>query len=360
MEASGQIEMTSIELRARVVEFGRHFSSEVERSADAIIEAADDPEIRRNALLWKMHAIPVAQEAVLQMDPLMALLEVWGLAHQMRVFFETGKGSSVFGAYQDLATAASASLVEHAEELALVVARGGEIADARGRLYAWAEQNPIETLLFQRASVTGSAAELLRSGERAGAFAVVGDLNATTREIVYRLGLYNEYLLKEVRWHSELFAEDLLTNEELLSTLSVVRESLERLTALAESLPSTVQEEREAVLEALSDERRVVLEAVRAERELILSRIGEERRLVLEAIVAERRQVLEALHSETEFALDELDQTTDSAFVASRGLVDHAFTRLAQLLAVAGVVGFVALLVLILVFRSGFRRSGAA
>jgi len=355
MESVGTIEITSKELRARVIEFGRKFSGDVEHSANRIMEVSSDPEVRRNALLWKMHAVPAVQEAVLHMDPLMGVLEAWGLCLQMRNFFASGDGSELFGAQQPIAQATSESLVERAERFAEAVSSRGTMTDARDQLRVWAERHPLETLNFQRPTVTASGANLLRTGARSGAFATVADLDAAAREGLYRLGLYNEYLLKEVRWHSQLFAEDLLKNDEIVSTLAVTRESLQRLTILAESLPETVQEERQLILEALTAERLAILEALSLERAMILDRVGEERREVLEAVMGERARVLDALHAETEFAMDELDATTDSAFVASRDLVDHAFWRLAQLLAVAGAITFVAMLILILVFRGSGR-----
>ncbi len=69
MATGSSISASESEIRFRVVELGRLFSTEIERAADSIRALTGEPSIRRHALLWKMYAIPAAHEAVLLPDP---------------------------------------------------------------------------------------------------------------------------------------------------------------------------------------------------------------------------------------------------------------------------------------------------
>jgi len=76
MTSAGEIEILKVELIIRNHHFESRFSSIVEKAADEIASQTKDPDIRKNTLLWKMYAIPVAQKAIFQYDPLAALIDV--------------------------------------------------------------------------------------------------------------------------------------------------------------------------------------------------------------------------------------------------------------------------------------------
>ncbi len=82
----------------------------IEIAADEIAHETDDPVIERNALLFKVNAIPAAQLAGYRLDPGFAAFDSWVYTIQMREFLTTGPGSDVFGAYQHIAVDAVADL----------------------------------------------------------------------------------------------------------------------------------------------------------------------------------------------------------------------------------------------------------
>src|SRR6478735_5011340 len=71
MKEQSSLKASSTELRFEVVELARGVSSEVEAGANAVRDSTDDPAVRRDALLWKVNAIPRIQAAALEVDPLM-------------------------------------------------------------------------------------------------------------------------------------------------------------------------------------------------------------------------------------------------------------------------------------------------
>jgi len=80
---SASINVSAGEIRVRAVQLGRLFSAEIERAADSIRAVTAEPSIRRHALLWKMYAIPAAQEAVLLPDPAPSIVDAWAFARSL-------------------------------------------------------------------------------------------------------------------------------------------------------------------------------------------------------------------------------------------------------------------------------------
>ena len=84
--------VTSQELEVRINEFATHFAHAVEASADEIMSRTTDSSIRRQALIWKIYAIPACKAAATAADPLMAFIDTWTFVVQMSDYFETGGG----------------------------------------------------------------------------------------------------------------------------------------------------------------------------------------------------------------------------------------------------------------------------
>ena len=80
MDEMGITDATVRELRLRVYDLGISFSAQVEHAADGIMAAADDPVIQRRALLWKVNATTVMNQAVFQIDPLAAIIDANAIA----------------------------------------------------------------------------------------------------------------------------------------------------------------------------------------------------------------------------------------------------------------------------------------
>lgn len=338
----GDIEMSSRELRVRVVEFGRHVAATVEQQADRIAAETDDPDVRRSAIRWKARAIPAAQEAVLQIDPLMSFVDIWAFTMQMERFFESGDGASWFGASQPAAIATAKQLLDDARALALRISISGDIEVHEAEIRRWADGHPIRDDLLLRDSVIGSGADLL--GDQRGAFALVEDMNSTTREMAYRLAFYNEYLLKQVRWAIDLGGGTLMDSLDIDSTFSALRRTMALAESATDDIGAIAERERTALLEALSVERRILLAEIERQRLASFSSIAGERAIVLDALAAERVAAMESIAAEREAAIETLLQLFDEGKLESRAVVDHAMYRLAQILAVAGIL---ALLVVI-------------
>ena len=80
-------------LRMRLHEYSITFAAEVDLAATAIERQAADSTVRRNAILWRVRAIPEMRKACFRLAPVGALLDAWIFARQMDQFFRDGAGA---------------------------------------------------------------------------------------------------------------------------------------------------------------------------------------------------------------------------------------------------------------------------
>jgi len=326
---------------------GRLFSAEIERAADSIRAISNEPSIRRHALLWKMYAIPAAHEAVLLPDPALSLLDVWAFALQMEEYFDRGAGQDVFGPHQSIALDAVRRLDSATLAQALLVSDStASEGNARNTLNAFVEEYPILGPQFTRASLAVESAYAVLGSDAATAVAAVGDIDQAVGEITNRLAFHNEYLMKQASWAALALLEDLARDTLVTGTLASATEALEIASALAEELPSLVEGERIAVIEALDRELSELLESINEQRAATLAVFSDELRFLVDALVRERVLVGEGISTEIIATIDAITPLVQEA-------IDQAFWRATQL--IMAIAGFAVVLVGIVTF--GLLRS---
>ena len=79
-------------LRARLYEYSITFAAEVDLTASSIEQRTTDATVRRNALLWRIRAIPEMRKACFRMEPVSGLLDAWTLSRQMDQLFSDRRG----------------------------------------------------------------------------------------------------------------------------------------------------------------------------------------------------------------------------------------------------------------------------
>ncbi len=326
MATATAINVSAGEIRIRAVQLGREFSAEIERAADSIRSITDEPSIRRHALLWKMYAIPAAHEAVLLPDPAASIVDALVFAAQMEEYFDRGAGRDVFGPHQAIALDAVRRLDQAALDQAFLVTdstrdlQGG----LRDSINVFVAQYPIRGPQFGRTSYAVAAAGLLGT-DAATAVAAVGDINQAVGEITNRLAFHNEYLMKQASWAALELLENLAQDTLVTGTLASVTEALENASSLAEELPSLVEGERVAVIEALDRELAVLLASIDEQRTATLAVFSDELRLLVEALNRERISVGEGITAERIATIDAITPLIQDA-------IDQAFFRATQLI----------------------------
>lgn len=356
MKQAGVEHITATQLREMVLEYARQFGQAVEYVSDSIINTNDDADVQYRALRWKSVSIATVREAALISDPLLALADVWLYTVQMTSFVESPPpGYDVLPEeYREVALALVHDLRAKARDLAVYVVGPERAAGAEPRIEAFAAAHPIDPITLNRTSVLSADSLTLRQ-VGGGIGGAIGATYWSMRDVADRAGAINDALGKELRWNLQLMVYELAQMPVVDSTLTSVRSSLDRIAALADTLPPLVSGERAAVLDALHSELVTLTRAIDAMRVETLDAVTQERIAVMEALTFQRVAVLAAVHQQRVATLMAMDSMVIRAIDESNRVVDHIFWRAFQLMAVLG-VGVVLLVVLLLRARRGGRE----
>lgn len=154
---------------------------------------------------WKLNAIPAAQTAAFQFDPLVGLFDLWAFSAQMREFFESGRGRDLF-----------------------------------------------DDVLFARRSTNVSMAEY---GDQDSIGDVLGGFNERMIDMTTRMNIIMQQTPKIGRWQGQLFIADqvqrpvveLFNASKLSKDLKPAMESFEKIANLAPQLPGLLEQQRQAL-----------------------------------------------------------------------------------------------------------------
>jgi hypothetical protein len=353
MKQAGIEDVTATQLREIVLQFATDYAQAVELFADSLRNATENPHWQYRALLWKATMLTNIRQAALISDPMLALLDVWLYTRQLRDFIESPPPQYE---YSELRRAAALALFEEWERRGrdVVVRLVGpeKVAEAEPKLIEFAAANPIDPLTLNRTSIMAIDSLALRD-VGGGIGGAIGATYWSMRDVADRASAINAALGKELRWNLQLMAYELAQMPLVDSTLTSLRTSLDRIAALADTLPPLVSGEREAVLDALHAELVGLTRAINGMRMETLDAVTAERLAVLTSITEHRIAVLTALSQERIATVAAMDTVLTRAIDHSNSLVDHIFWRAFQLMAVLG-VGLVLLVLLLLrVLRGG-------
>jgi hypothetical protein len=332
MKRAGIEQITASQLRDIVLAYADGFIRTVETTADSIAAATDDALVRRSALAWKAASVHNIREAALVSDPLLGLVDAWLFTVQVRMFLESPPpGRAVFsGEYADALLAPVRREEARIRRIAVDVAGADRVDAFEPGLLEFAAEHPIDPLTLTRMSVLAADSALLRPmGGGLGS-----TLAATTwsmRELDDRLTSMDATLGKELRWNMQLLAYDIADLPVVDTALTGILRSLERITALTDTIPALVSGERAAVLEALHVELATLTAAIDDMRRETLDAVSGERGAVLDAVTRERLALLEAVTRERIATLASVDSMLMRAIDRSERLVDHIFWRMLQL-----------------------------
>jgi len=356
MKRAGVEDITATQLREMVLEYARQFGQAVEFVSDSVIRTNDDAEVQYRALLWKSVSIATVREAALISDPLLALADVWLYTVQMTAFVESPPQGyrTLPEEYREVALGLVRQLRADARDLATHVVGPEKAAEAKPKIEAFAAAHPIDPITLNRTSILSADSLTLRQ-VGGGIGGAIGATYWSMRDVADRAGAINDALGKELRWNLQLMVYELAQMPAVDSTLTSVRTSLDRIAALADTLPPLVSGERAAVLDALHTELVNLTRSIDAMRIGTLDAVAQERVAVMEALTLQRIAVLAAVHEQRIATLMAMDSIVTRAIDRSDRVVDHIFWRAFQLMAVMG-VGIVVLVLLLLRAQRGGRE----
>ena len=297
-------------LRVRMYEYSITFAADVDLAATAIERRAADSTVRRNALLWKVRAIPEMRKACFRLEAVSALVDAWIFARQMDQLFTEGAGASAFGTFQPEAVEVSHRLVQQMREIGGSIAVSPEATAEFERKFIdpWLAEHPLRDITFVRESPIARFAEQSRA--RGDMFQSVGTMEDLAVSLSQQARIYLADLPRQIRGEVDLMRFDMLSSEDLASMqgdLHTSAAAADRIAATAEALSPFVLNERRIVLEEVSRQRALVMDAISVEREQAIAAI-------IRALAAERGELLRNLESQRlatlEWATAERRETT--------------------------------------------------
>ena len=337
MTETKQPTVTRREINYQLFDFVARYSRTIEGSADQIAAATANPAVRRQALLWKIYAVPAAFLALEHQDPVAVLLDLWALCVQQTDYLTEGAGRDLFGDQQPVAVTAVRRLETEAERLATGLLRPESVVTARQEIAKWSREHPLENSQFARPSIISVMARIFPDGS-AGLFQTLNSLEAEVADLKGRLTLQVDSLPRQARWQAELMATDsvapLIAGEREAVLADVDRQRVATLEA--------VRQERIAVLQAVTTEREAV---VTVARELVANSLADVERIAAK----ERKEILKGINLLSQETREDLRarplplelKVEESALA----ILDHLWPRV-LLLAAVGYLVFLGTLVL--------------
>ena len=324
-------DVTVYQLRAMDYEYASRFAQLVAVCVDDIVTATDESSVREHAYQWRMWAMPQARAAAFDQDPFAGLIELWVLSGQQHQHFDEGAGKGALGDRENCALRTTQRLVAGAEQIASEVMSDQEFERMKGVVANWVDRNPIEGQLFVRPTARADLATLI-SEEKQGGLKAMGSMEETLRDMGDRMTILTTQAPVEVRWQAEYLVESMF-EDRVHDRIDSMVNSMSEMTGFLDTFEGTLSAQTSALLSGIEKERITVFEAVEGERDAIVAAIGEER----DAILTE---------------LDtQLATTTAKLDTVGRGLIDHFFIRLIEVLVVMGVVVFLMVLLVLFVLR---------
>jgi hypothetical protein len=361
-------DVLAVQLREMAVEF----AALVEEAADDIMDATDDEEMRRNALLWKMHAIPASRLALLHVEAVVGLIDGWILFVQMREFFDDGEGRDMFGEHQPMVIDVCRRLEESMANIARGISKDETVFDDwQRRVAQWAADAALDDLHFEsHAAWVNDYADVMT--DELSVVDTIVSLEELAFDVSQRLNIYVSDLPRHARWQVEYAITEFMKSarvraleaniaklqslgelEEMKASLDRMAVQLDALTAAVDQVPDIVSGERTHIVEMFQTELDEVLEAVSAERVAVQETITAERAEAFAEVDRQRSETIEEITrlvaEQRALIIEELDRMTNTSIAAAESqleaVVDHAFFRLVQLLVVLALLAAFVILV---------------
>lgn len=342
-------------LRQRMHEYSITFAAEVDLAATSIEQRAADSTVRRNAMLWRVRAIPEMRKAGFRLEPIAALIDTWIFARQMDQLFSDGGGAGAFGTFQPEAVEVSRRLVEQMREIggSIAVSPEARVEFERKYIEPWLAEHPLRDITFVRESPIARFADQSRaSGDMVQS---VGTMEELAVSLSQQARIYLGDLPRQVRGEVDLMRSDILPPEGLAAMqgdLHVSAAAADRIASTAEGMLPLALNERRIALEEISRQRALVMEAVSAEQEravgTLVRSFAQERTEMLRSFelqrlatldwaTRERREAIADIHREVAESIAALRAERAIVVDDVRQIVDAVLLRTALFL-IAGVL----------------------
>jgi hypothetical protein len=265
------------DLHADLAEFADRFDAQVSAATDEINRTTTNREIRKRALMMKLHSIPVVQETAYDEDPQHALGDLMVVMILLRHYLTDGDGREILGDAQPIARQAVNELNDDLRAIANKVASPENVAKAVAEIENFARRNSIRGGEFNLQRARKTAATIDRQGAlgaivgvplapfralegvSAGA-AAIHEFNDTAEHFAHIV----EALPRRTRWQIELLLYDVEDREAVAQTLAALQSvaaSADRAAVAIDRLPADLEAAFDDSEAALAEANRALVAA---------------------------------------------------------------------------------------------------
>jgi hypothetical protein len=319
---------------------------DIETSADTIMARAEDPVVRRQALRWKLEAIPAYYQTLFQSNSLAAAMDTVVLAAQIEDYLATGPGRERFGEMQPIALEAAQRMrARIKEQMRAMAVRPEAVEGTLQRLESWARAHPIDRESLSSRSSVVPVLTKLAGPEDENVFGVVGNIEGSIADLATRLDIYTAYVPKATRWQADLLVGDLAAQEEArvaVSALASIQKVTHRVDALAsrESIDgatsfavATLRAERAQTMDEIDQMKTEVLAFVKGERLVVMTAVDAAVNTALADVDRQRTVILMQVEELRRQTITELEQLRRQSFVDLEALTNRVILRVALMVA---------------------------
>lgn len=317
------------------------FERSIAESADSIMKLSSDPSIDQEALIWKMNAIPIANNSIYNNDPFLGYIDMAVFTYQMKLYFEEGAGKGLFGDHQEIALRTVDSLWEDLLEIGRNLVPDNDISEGTRLVIEFAENHPLNSQYFVRQSTVPLMTKI-QTVEKVTFKGLAEDMSQNLDQMRSQIGSYMEVLPKQVRWESEYLINKTMTDSEINSRFDSITGLLERSVMVIESSPELIDTQREAAFQDIRGERIAVINALRLEREIILEEIKKERAIVLDELSKQLTLQREATFRDLSALTN---QSIKNSFDSMENIIDKVFWRTVIMISILLVLIFIGFVV---------------
>jgi hypothetical protein len=226
---------------------------------------------------------------------MLSLLDTWALALQIQAFVaEDGAGGALFGTHQAAVRQVCDGYAQGAQTVAHRVLTSQEFDEYQRFVVAYARENPLRNLRFDRTSV------IERWSREKGSTALIdslGTIPEAMEDTAQRVQIYGETMPVETMRTAELaLRKSGYSRDDVQAALRRLDERLERLAVVAESTPELVQgaeaQVRQSVREVLARldaSTAAATTTLRIERAALFVELETERAALMNAVDTQRQ-----------------------------------------------------------------------
>ena len=329
VQLKGRTRMTQEQLREELEALCSHIIRTVKTVSDRIDQEAQDPDLRRKLMLWRIDTFRFARQTLDTKNSSAGLIDIWASSQQFLDYVQTDRAKERFGAQQPIALEAARAIESLIEHLADDFFAPEALEEVRAGVEEFAREHPMTVLARRqlRVSIAAEAEDLPWFSRFTGLAATTQEVHDIGREID-QITWMLEWMPSVARWETRILLLDAAKNPlvtGLAEDINRATLTLERFEKQTAEMPKVIRQEITIALDEIDKKQTEVRKTLKLTQDLIKDGRGtvEEVRAIMETIdkTMQSRPELFAAVEDTTKSLTTLSDSLQPTVKEVRGLL---------------------------------------